>query len=96
MSSDLVICIHNFPSARSEGFTGDAPKKGEIYTVTGITRSRRGYFFREIRTFSLYGRPRQIGYKMNRFRPIIDDSKIDIFREIDRDVFDKEKEPENA
>jgi len=91
-----VICINGDPPPRGWR-KADPVIKGEIYTVTEIGETspfaeNPGVFYllEEISTHDMC-LDGESGYTVQRFRPI-KDGDLDIFREIVREVLDKELE----
>lgn len=87
--AEQVICVDN--ENPGNGFwPGDRPTKGQIYTIRERVRSggQRGVHLHE-----LYGgeyRGREIAFREDRFAPIKDEN-IEVFRAMDRKIFDKKK-----
>jgi hypothetical protein len=99
--TEKVVCIDDTPPWF--GWYGDALVKGNVYTIKSSYYDDgngdsgndigKGYILHEASTDSTYTDDYhlsgEIGYRASRFAPV-KDTNIEIFREIDRKIFDGE------
>ena len=88
--SEQVICVDGSPP-RNRG--ADPVVKGSIYTVRGHfmdINGERGVWLYEVQGNLSASDGTEIGYRATRFAPIKDEN-LEIFRAMDRKIFDKKK-----
>lgn len=82
--SEQVICVDD----SNQFIGGDDVVKGEIYTIRRTAHDGKAVFLNEV--YAQLNDGQEIPYWARRFAPIKDES-LEIFRAMDRKIFNKKK-----